>query len=199
MVLAGNDVRMSPSSPLLEKVQGTVQFSESEFGLTGVQARMLGGPVRIDGGLRPVAGAANTESTLQLRAQGRVTAEALRTPKKLSPLNDWAQQATADTGYNAQLAGAKANPSSRSKARWRAGPEFARTLGQVRHQQRTLIVAKPCAKHRRRAARSTAGRLGPLRFAHFVRDVSGADPVVLRGTLTLGQAAAQAPPCPAQA
>ena len=197
VVLAGNDVRMSPGSPLLEKVQGSVQFSESEFGLTGVQARMLGGPVRIDGGLRPVAGAANTESTLQLRAQGRVTAEALRTAKELSPLNDWAQQATGSTGYNAQLG-------------WRQGkPEF--TL-ESSLEGLALNLPAPLGKSATSSApfsvrsrvQSSGGALrdqllidwGPLASANFVRDVSGADPVVLRGTLTLGQAAAQAPAMP---
>jgi uncharacterized protein (TIGR02099 family) len=197
VVLAGNDVRISPSSPLLEKVQGSVQFSESEFGLTGVQARMLGGAVRIDGGLRPVAGAANTDSTLQLRAQGRVTAEALSSAKELSPLHDWAQHATGSTGYNAQLG-------------WRQGkPEF--TL-ESSLEGLALNLPAPLGKSAtsstplsvRNRVQSTGGALrdqllidwGPIASAHFVRDISGADPVVLRGTLTLGQAAAQAPTMP---
>jgi uncharacterized protein (TIGR02099 family) len=197
VLLAGNDVRMTPSTPLLEKVQGSVQFSESDFGLSGVQARMLGGPVRIDGGLRPAAGASNTDSTLQLRAQGRVTAEALRSAKELSPLNEWAMQATGSTGYSAQLG-------------WRQGkPEI--TLDSSL-EGLALNLPAPLGKSATSSApisvrsrvQSTGGALrdqllidwGPIASANFVRDVAGTDPVVLRGTMTLGQPAAQAPAMP---
>ncbi len=197
VVMAGNDVRMTPGSPLLEKVQGSVQFSDSDFGLTGVQARMLGGPVRIEGGLRPVPGAATPESSLQLRAQGRASAEALRTAKELSPLNEWALQASGSTAYSAQLG-------------WRQGkPEF--TL-ESSLEGLTLNLPAPVGKSANSSApisvrsriQAGGGALrdqllidwGPIASGQFVRDVSGAEPVVLRGTLTLGQAAAQAPAMP---
>ena len=49
--LAGNDVRITPDTPLLARARGSVQFTETGFSLAGVQARALGGDVRIDGGM----------------------------------------------------------------------------------------------------------------------------------------------------
>ena len=52
VTLAGNDVQMSPGTPLLGKAQGVVSFTEGGFAITGGQARMLGGDIRIEGGMR---------------------------------------------------------------------------------------------------------------------------------------------------
>ncbi|MBP8149878.1 MAG: DUF3971 domain-containing protein, partial [Limnohabitans sp.] len=93
VVLAGNDLRMSPATPLLEKAQGTVQFTETGFNLGTMQARLLGGPVRIEGGLR-ASPATATETSMQLRAQGQITAEGLRQAKEFAPLNELAQYAS---------------------------------------------------------------------------------------------------------
>jgi uncharacterized protein (TIGR02099 family) len=201
VALAGNDVRMTPDTPLLEKLQGSVQFTESGFSLSGTQARMLGGTVRIEGGMRPTTGgpgAASNEVGLQLRAQGQVTAEGLRQAKEIAPLNEWAKQASGSTSYTAQLG-------------WRQGqPEF--TL-QTQLDGLALSLPAPLGK--------TAAALTPLSFrtrvqgagtglreqlqlewgniasANYVRDVSGREPVVLRGSLSLGLPASQAPAMPA--
>ena len=62
VVLAGNDVRMTGAMPVLEKLQGTVQFTETGFNLVGTQGRLLGGPIRIEGSMRPAApGTASTD------------------------------------------------------------------------------------------------------------------------------------------
>jgi uncharacterized protein (TIGR02099 family) len=201
VVLAGNDVRMTPEAPLLEKLQGSVQFSETGFSLSGAQARMLGGPVRIEGGMRPnpsASGAPSNDVSLQLRAQGQVTAEGLRQAKEIAPLNVWAQQASGATTYSAQLG-------------WRQGrPEF--TL-QSQLDGLTLNLPAPLGKAaatstplllRTRVQGSGAGlrdqlqvEWGSIASAHYVRDVSGREPVVLRGSLSLGVPASQAPAMPA--
>lgn len=198
VVLAGNDVRLTSDAPLLEKTQGTVQFSETGFSLSGAQARLLGGPIRIEGGMRPTPGAASTETALQLRAQGTVTAEGLRQAKELSPLNDWAQHASGATAYSAQVG-------------WRQGqPEF--TL-QSQLEGLALKLPAPLGKA---ASTSTPVTLrtrvqgagntlrdqlqlewGAVASAHYVRDLSGAPAQVLRGSLTLGLPASQAPVLPA--
>lgn len=198
VVLAGNDVRLTSDAPLLEKTQGTVQFSETGFSLSGAQARLLGGPIRIEGGMRPTPAAASTETALQLRAQGTVTAEGLRQAKELSPLNDWAQHASGATTYSAQLG-------------WRQGqPEF--TL-QSQLEGLALKLPAPLGKA---ASTSTPVTLrtrvqgagstlrdqlqlewGAVASAHYVRDLSGAPAQVLRGSLTLGLPASQAPVLPA--
>jgi uncharacterized protein (TIGR02099 family) len=199
--LSGNDVRVTPDTPLLENLQGSVQFSETGFSLSGIQARMLGGTVRIEGGLRPTptgSGTANSEARLQLRAQGQVTAEGLQQAKEIAPLNVWAKHASGSTTYTAQLG-------------WRQGhPEFS-VLSSL--EGLALSLPAPLGKP---AAASTALALntrvlgtgaglqeqlqlawGQTASAHYVRDISGPEPVVLRGSLTLGLPAAQAPAMPA--
>ena len=198
VVLSSNDVRMTADTPLLEKLQGTVQFSESGFSLSGTQARLLGGAVRIEGGMRPTPGASNTETSLQLRAQGQVTAEGLRQAKEFSPLNEWAQHASGATSFSAQLG-------------WRQGqPEFAL---QSQLEGMALKLPAPLGKAAnaslpvslRTRVQGSGNALrdqlqlewGTVASALYVRDLSGAEPVVLRGSLTLGLPAAQAPTLPA--
>jgi uncharacterized protein (TIGR02099 family) len=201
VTLAGNDVRMRPDVPLLEKLQGSVQFSESGFSLSGTQARMLGGTVRIDGGMRPTSSGSDTasnDSGLQLRAQGQVSAEGLRQAKELAPLHDWAQKASGSTHFSAQLG-------------WRQGqPEF--TL-QSQLEGLALNLPAPLGKPAssssslslRTRVQGTGSDLrdqlqldwGNIASANYVRNVSGPEPVVLRGSLTLGLPASQAPAMPA--
>jgi uncharacterized protein (TIGR02099 family) len=198
VVLSGNDVRMKPDMPLLEKLQGTVQFTETGFSLSGMQARLLGGNVRIEGGMRPTPGAANNESALQLRAQGMVTAEGMRQAKELTALSDWAQHASGSTHYNAQLG-------------WRQGqPEF---MLQSQLDGLALKLPAPLGKAAiastpvtlRMRVQGTDGNLrdqvqlewGSVASAHYVRDVSGTQAQVLRGSLSLGLPVSQAPALPA--
>ena len=88
LTLAGNDLRITPDTPALARTRGTVQFSEAGFALAGVQARALGGDVRLEGGMRPPpAGPAALEAPLlQLRAQGTASAEGLRQARELGVL-----------------------------------------------------------------------------------------------------------------
>jgi uncharacterized protein YhdP len=51
VVLAGNDVQINPESPKISRARGSVNFSHTGFSLADIQARMLGGEVRLDGGL----------------------------------------------------------------------------------------------------------------------------------------------------
>nr|WP_315236046.1 YhdP family protein [uncultured Limnohabitans sp.] len=201
VVLAGNDLRMTAATPLLEKAQGTLQFTESGFALNGMQARLLGGPVRIEGGLSAAAGTTNgtkAEAGLQLRAQGQVTAEGLRQAKELAPLNALAQHASGATVYSAQLG-------------WRQGqPELS-----VQSQLDGLALKLPTPLGKpaststplslRMRVQNTGGGLrdqlqlewGNIASANYVRDLAGPVPVVLRGSLTLGLPSTQAPTLPA--
>ena len=197
VVLAGNDLRMSPATPLLEKAQGTVQFTETGFTLGTMQARVLGGPVRIEGGLR-TSPATVAETGMQLRAQGQITAEGLRQAKEFAPLNELAQYASGATTYSAQLG-------------WRQGqPEWS-----VQSPLEGLALQLPSPLGKTAAARvplslrvrvqNQSGVLqdqlqfewGSVASANYVRGLSGAEPVVLRGSLSLGTPGTQAPALPA--
>lgn len=57
--LAGNDVQFTPDTPQLTRAKALVSFTESGFAISGGQARLLGGDVRLEGGTRTAqAGAA---------------------------------------------------------------------------------------------------------------------------------------------
>ena len=63
----GNDVRITPESPLLSRATGTLDFSEQGFAVSDAQARLYGGDLRFDGGMRPDA---RGVPRIQFRGQG---------------------------------------------------------------------------------------------------------------------------------
>lgn len=97
--LAGNELQITPDTPLLARARGTVQFSETGFALQGMQARALGGDLRIEGGMRPGASSATPESSIQIKAQGVATAEGLQQASMLGPVADLARHASGSTAY----------------------------------------------------------------------------------------------------
>ncbi len=99
LTLSGSDLLFLPGTPLLARTRGTVQFSEGGFQLAGVQARVFGGDVRLEGGTR----AGGTEPQVQLRAQGTATAEGLRQASELGDLARLAQRANGGAAYTAVL------------------------------------------------------------------------------------------------
>jgi uncharacterized protein (TIGR02099 family) len=98
--LSGSDVRITPDTPLLARARGSVQFSESGFSLVGVQARALGGEVRIEGGMRSAPGQA---PSVQLRAQGTASAEGLQRARELGLLAELARRAQGSAPYTLGL------------------------------------------------------------------------------------------------
>lgn len=194
--LAGNDIQVTPDSPMLTRARGTVQFSEKGFQLAGVQARALGGDVRLEGGSRPAAGP--DAPTVQLRAQGTVTAEGLRQARELGFLARLARDFSGSTGYNMALSFRRAHPelviasSLQGLALNLPAPlaKPAETLLPLRYEsaltRESLAPAAPGAPARPLEMLSVElGRLGAVRY---VRDISGAEPQVLRGTIALGLA-----------
>ncbi|WP_423837663.1 YhdP family protein [Variovorax terrae] len=106
VTLAGNDLQITPASPVLSRARGVVVFSESGFSLSGAQARVLGGDMRVEGGMRAApaaAGAAGAEALTQFRAQGVATAEGLRQARELGFLSRLAQNASGSAAYVATL------------------------------------------------------------------------------------------------
>ncbi len=98
--LAGSDVRITPDTPLLARARGSVQFTESGFSLAGVQARALGGDVRIEGGLRSTPA---QPPSVQLRVQGTASAEGLQQARELGLLSELARRASGSAPYTLGL------------------------------------------------------------------------------------------------
>ena len=76
IALAGNDVRITPDSPMLGNARGRVDFSQKGFAIVGATARVLGGDASFDGGTQP-------DGTLRFNGQGTATAEGLRRAAEL--------------------------------------------------------------------------------------------------------------------
>ncbi len=206
LALAGNDLRITPQTPLVERAQGTVQFTDAGFTLAGVRGRSLGGDVRFEGGMRPQAGAAAQEaSAVQVRAQGMVTAEGLRQASGLGGISQLARFATGGTPYTVAI-GVRRGVAEVQVATDLKGMALAlpAPLGKpadaslpVRYENR-LVDASASA-----AAGSTAPlrdelsvTLGGVGSARYLRELGGPEPRVLRGAIGLGLPEGEAVPMP---
>lgn len=194
VTLPGNDVQFSAAVPMLSKLKGVVNVSEKGFSVAGGQAKLLGGDVRFDGGLRSqprATGGGETETVTTFKAQGSVTAEGLRQARELGPLARMAQNASGSTAYTATLG-------------FRRGMPELTVASNL--QGMALSLPAPLSK--------TADAALPLRFENallqasmapgqkledqmsisvgrtasivYVRDLSGTEPRVLRGGIAVG-------------
>jgi uncharacterized protein YhdP len=204
VLFTGNDVQISPDAPLLARATGTLDFSERGFGISAAQARLYGGEVRFDGGMRPDA---KGVSRIQFRGQGTASAEGLR-DADLGFVSRLFANASGSAAYNAQLA-------------FRAGvPELLVTSNL---QGMALKLPAPMGKAAadalpmrfENAVLSVTGGLDgelpltdrlqvdigaplqPLVALRYERDVSGPEPRVLRGSVAVGLGGAESAPLPA--
>ncbi|MDB5861707.1 MAG: hypothetical protein JWQ76_5396, partial [Ramlibacter sp.] len=108
VTLAGNDVQITPETPALSRARGTVLVSEKGFQVVGVQARALGGDLRLEGGTRPAL--PGEPAQVQLRAQGTVTAEGLRQARELGVVARLARDFSGSTSYQLGLGFRRGQP-----------------------------------------------------------------------------------------
>ncbi len=205
VTLPGNDVQITPASPLLARAKGVVTFSESGFNVVAAQARFLGGDIRFEGGMRTAVRAATPGSELDasvvFKAQGNVTAEGLRQAKDLGFASRLAQNASGGAAYSATLG-------------FRRG--VAEVMVASNFQGMALSLPAPLGK--------TADAVLPVRFEDmlvresmapgqklqdqlslsvgnlaalvYVRDISGPQARVLRGSIGVGLEAGESAPVP---
>ena len=191
VTLAGNDVQVSPNSPLLARARGAVQFSEKGFQLVGVQARALGGETRLEGGTRPAA--AGEPAFVQLRAQGTVTAEGLRQASELGFLSRLARDFQGSTGYNLALAFRRGTPEVQVTSTLQGlamnlpAPLNKAAEGSMPLRFETALTRESLAPGAR-LQEVLSVDLGRTASVHFVRDLSTPQPQVLRGTIAVGLA-----------
>jgi uncharacterized protein (TIGR02099 family) len=100
--LTNNELQFAPQLPRLTRARGTVHFSEKGFALAGVQARLLGGDVRAEGGTIAVPGGPGT-GPQGVHVQGTLTAAGLRQESQLGALARMAQQMSGSTSYSADF------------------------------------------------------------------------------------------------
>lgn len=209
LALAGNEVRITPDTPALSRVRGTVQFSETGFSLAGVQARAFGGDVRLEGGMRAVpAGAPPSEPVLQLRAQGVASAEGLRQASELGLVAQLARKASGSAPYTFSLALRRGVPelqvstSLQGMALALPAPlgKGAESSMPVRFENQLTREALAPAGGAGRETVPLHDRLalevGGVGTVSYVRDLDAASPRVLRGSIALGLAPGETVPQP---
>lgn len=201
VTLAGNDLQMTPTTPRLQRVRGSVNFTDTGFTLAGVQARLLGGDARLDGGTVavPVVGANAALATTRavpdvvLRAQGMVTVDGLRLASELGPLAQLTRFASGSTSYNAEYAIKKGLPELRvnsnlSGLALNLPAPLSKTPDAtlpLRIEQLALPDGKP-ARTAAIALEQWRVDLGPVFSLAYVLDNSGKTARVVRGGIAMG-------------
>jgi uncharacterized protein (TIGR02099 family) len=99
---SGNDLQITPNSPRMTRTRGQLGFSQVGLSLSGVQARMLGGDVLLEGGLVLVPGSARAAGSV-IRATGTATADGLRQASELGLVTRLARFVGGSTAYTASL------------------------------------------------------------------------------------------------
>lgn len=196
VAFSGNELQVATGVPVLSRVRGSVTFSERGFALVGVQARALGGDVRVDGGTRANAGAGEPHSLI--RAQGTATAEGLRQARELGALARLARQASGSAAYAVSVgvrpAGVDLLVTSSLQGLALSLPPPLNKAAEAPLPLRFEIAGMPGA----RAQDQLKVELGRLASVTYVRDVSGPEPQVLRGAIGVGLAAGEAAALPEQ-
>ncbi len=206
VVLAGNDIQITPDTPVLGKARGTVTFTDRGFFVSGAQARALGGDVRIEGGSRamlPPAVRAPADANIFLRAQGTATAEGLRQAKELGFVSRLAKDASGGAGYAVTVAFRRAVPevsvtsnlqglALNLPAPLNKTADAALPLRYENSLMRESLVAggKP--------ADQVTFEIGRLASLVYVRDLSGPEPRVMRGAIGVGLGAGESVALPEQ-
>jgi uncharacterized protein (TIGR02099 family) len=187
VVLAGNDVRIDPGTPLLGAARARVDFTHKGFNIAGGTARVLGGDATFEGGVQP-------DGSMRFTGQGIATADALRRAGEIGPVSKLATSLAGQAGYRFAL-GIVQGQTELSITSNLAGlssdlPAPLRKAAETPLALRYQTTLAPESLGAGQSARDTLRlELGTLVQAQFVRDVSGESPRVLRGAIGVGEAA----------
>ncbi|MEI6733273.1 MAG: YhdP family protein [Comamonadaceae bacterium] len=197
VAFSGNDIQMTPDTPRLTRSRGSVSFSESDFSIVAGQAQMLGGDVRIEGGSvpNPTGSATRTTPSMQIRASGRVTAEGLRQARELGFVARLAQHTNGGASYVAVLGFRRGEPellvtsnlqglALNLPAPFGKSAEAALPFRLETALLRESLQGAPNAPLRLRDQLTLD--FGRLASIVYIRDLSGAEPRVLRGSMAAG-------------
>ncbi|HEX5737897.1 MAG TPA: YhdP family protein, partial [Hydrogenophaga sp.] len=198
----GNDVQISPESPMLGGATGLLQFTDRGFAITDAQAGLYGGMVRFDGGMP--ASDAGQPSPIRIQGQGTASAEGLQ-QAGLGAVSRLFQNTSGSTAYTAQLGfragepelvvtsdlqGLALNlPAPLTKVAEETLPfRFESAVltevdGQARTDRLSLSLGSPAA---------------PVLAVQYERDLGDSEPRVLRGSLGVGLREDESAPLPAQ-
>ena len=204
VTLAGNEIQITPDTPRMARARGVVNFSERDVNIAGAQASVLGGEMRLEGG-STAASVARAGQSLLFRASGSISAEGLRQARELGFVARLAQHASGTTAYTATLGFRRGEPelmlSSNLQglglslpAPFAKSAESPMPLRMETALLRESVTPGPSAQSRLRDQMTL--ELGRLASLTYVRDLSGAEPRVVRGSLGVGLSAQETAPMP---
>jgi len=189
VLLAGNDVQISPQTPKISRAKGLLNFTQDGFSMTAVQARLFGGEARLDGGL--IFTDPDNPYPAVIRVSGNASADGLRQASELGLVALLAHQASGSAAYNATL-GLRhgvlellVNSNLQGLAARLPAPldKAAPSLLPLRYQ--TTLLPRSAGIGQQVHDRLTLN-LGGLASMVFDRDMSGSEPKVLRGAIGIG-------------
>jgi uncharacterized protein (TIGR02099 family) len=198
LMLQGNDIQLSPGLPRLVRSRGAVAFTDTGFSLDAVQARLLGGDVRIDGGTVPPAGASAVAGRagpdMAFKLQGVVTAEALRQMRDLAPVSRLAQHLAGSAPYSIAI-GVRGGLPEVTATSTLVGMalNLPQPLGKSADVAMPLRieyapVRDPAASPLARQHDQLVLGLGRVASVHYLRELSAVGPRVVRGFIGVGTA-----------
>lgn len=195
VLLQGNDVRMAAYLPVLQKARGSVAFSHEGFSLRQLQGQLLGGPVRMEGGMKTEG----KQPVLNIRMQGQVSATGLQAARELAPLNVLAQRMTGTSAYSAELGWREGLPVLEVRSQLQGlAMDLPAPLNKTAIQPLALSISSQARKGSGGTHDQVQIGLGSVFSAHYVRQVAGDTPRVVRGSLGVGASKALPPPMPEQ-
>ncbi len=179
VTLAGNDVRITPDTPLLAAARGRVDFSHKGFSVVGASARLLGGDASFDGG-------STADGSLRFNGAGIATAEGLRRTGELGLVSRVAGALSGQAAYRVALGfvrgGTEINVTSNLVGLASDLPAPLRKAAETPLPLRFQTALLPESLVAGQTARdSLRFELGSLLRAQYQRDISGDSARVLRG------------------
>ncbi|WKB50932.1 YhdP family protein [Eleftheria terrae] len=96
ITLAGNDVQITPDTPLMSHARGNVEFSDRGFAIRAATARVLGGEASFQGGTQQ-------DGSLHFSGHGVASAEGLRQAGELAMLPAFGRHASGQAAYGMEL------------------------------------------------------------------------------------------------
>jgi uncharacterized protein YhdP len=210
IVFLGNDVQMTPQTPLIGQAKGLLRFSEKGFLIKDAQALMFGDAVRFDGGNLNASDPAlsPTGKGVVIRGQGVASALGLQRASELSFIPQLAKSASGSTAYSAQLRFAhdqtevsiQTNLQGLALALPAPFNKSAQSIWPLKFEN-TLIEASTIPERDGKVRLKDNVSLSVEKIADFklVRDISGSVPKVIRGSMSVGLDAGEGTPEPSNA
>jgi len=206
VTLSNNDLQISPDTPKLTRARAVVSFSETGFSIAAGQARMLGGDLRLEGGSQAAPAGSHTLGPVVIRASGTASAEGLRQAKELGFVAGMAQHASGSAAYTAVLGFRRGQPELLVSSNLQGlGLSLPAPLSKSAEAQlpfrletaltrESLLPAPAGGAVRMRDQLSL--ELGRIASIAYVRDLSGPEPRVLRGSIAVGLTPPESAPMP---